>query len=141
MQPSKNVLGFDFGEKRIGVALGDSLTKIVHPLQTIETEINSERFYIINGLLEKWKPDYVVIGIPFNDDGTEHRLTMLAKKFSGKIQNKYNLPVFNIDERYTSAEAESILRERGVKIKENKGLIDQFAAKIILESFFREYID
>ena len=110
MQPSKNVLGFDFGEKRIGVALGDSLTKIVHPLQTIETEINSERFHIINGLLEKWKPDYVVIGIPFNDDGT-------------------------------SAEAESILRERGVKIKENKGLIDQFAAKIILESFFREYID
>ena len=138
MSSSKNILCFDFGEKRIGVALGNSFTKIAHPLLTIESQINTERFKIIENLLKKWNSDFVVVGIPLNDDGSENKLTKLARKFADKIHNKFNLPVFSIDERFTSLEAESILRERGIKIRKNKELVDQIAAKIISESYFRE---
>lgn len=137
-QISKNILCFDFGEKRIGVALGNSSTKIVHPLETINTEINKKRFQIIENLLKEWEPDFAVVGIPLNSDGTESKLTKLAKKFSNKIHHKFNLPVFGVDERYTSIEAKSILREDGIKINRKKELIDQMAAKIILESYFKE---
>ena len=138
MSSSKNILCFDFGEKRIGVALGNSFTKIAHPLLTIESQINTERFKIIENLLKKWNSDFVVVGIPLNDDGSENKLTKLARKFADKIHNKFNLPVFSIDERFTSLEAESILREQGIKIRKNKELVDQIAAKIISESYFRE---
>ena len=138
MPSSKNILCFDFGEKRIGVALGNSFTKIAHPLLTIESQINTERFKIIENLLKKWNSDFVVVGIPLNDDGSENKLTKLARKLADKIHNKFNLPVFSIDERFTSLEAESILREQGIKIRKNKELVDQIAAKIILESYFRE---
>ena len=70
MPSSKNILCFDFGEKRIGVALGNSFTKIAHPLLTIESQINTERFKIIENLLKKWNSDFVVVGIPLNDDGS-----------------------------------------------------------------------
>ena len=118
--------------------MGNSFTKIAHPLLTIESQINTERFKIIENLLKKWNSDFVVVGIPLNDDGSENKLTKLARKFADKIHNKFNLPVFSIDERFTSLEAESILREQGIKIRKNKELVDQIAAKIILESYFRE---
>ena len=78
---SGNILSFDFGEKRIGVAIGNNITKTSHPLSTIDTPVNTKRFLAIEKLISQWSPILIVIGFPLNEDGTSSRLTALVKKF------------------------------------------------------------
>ena len=132
-----NILSFDFGEKRIGVAIGNSITESYHPLETINTSKNTERYKIIESLLKSWEPIKLVIGYPLNDDGTVSKMSMMAKKFGIKLKNKYNIPIVMIDERFTSLEADLELKKIEKNFKKRKIVVDQVAAMIILESFFQ----
>ena len=133
---SGTVLAFDFGEKRIGVATGALETRIAHPLETISSELNDVRFARIAALIGEWKPVLLVVGLPFHLDGTEHDLTRLARRFSHRLNGRFNLPVELVDERLTSIEAESNLREAGITGRDQKPHIDAAAAQTILQSFF-----
>ena len=132
-----NILSFDFGEKRIGVAIGNSITKSSHPLETINTSKNTERYKLIELLLKTWEPVKLVIGYPLNDDGTLSKMSLLAKKFGMKLGNKYNIPIAMIDERFTSSEADLELKKFEKNFKKRKIVVDQVAAMIILDSFFQ----
>jgi hypothetical protein len=83
-----SVLGFDFGEKRIGVALGEHLMGIAHPLTTIDTEVNDERFRRIGDLIAEWKPVALVVGLPLSLDGEEHQMTQLCRRFARRLEGR-----------------------------------------------------
>jgi putative holliday junction resolvase len=133
---SGTVLAFDFGEKRIGVATGAFEMRIAHPLETVTGNGNDERFQRIAALIDEWKPVQLVVGLPFHLDGTEHELTRLARKFSNRLNGRFNLPVALVDERLSSAEAGERLREAGITGRKQKPHLDEAAAQTILQSYF-----
>jgi putative Holliday junction resolvase len=134
-QPIGTILAFDFGEKRIGVAVGDNLVGLAHPLQTISAESNDVRFATIASLIAEWRPVLLVVGLPTHMDGTEHALTLLCKKFARRLEGRFNLPVALVDERLTSAEASQTLKELGVGGRKQKPMLDQVAAQLILQHY------
>lgn len=133
---SSTVLAFDFGERRIGVAVGEHIIKNASPLTTIDSESNEIRFAAIASLIEEWRPALLVVGMPLNLDGSEHALTALCKKFARRLNGRFNLPVALIDERYSSAEASQLLNEAGIRGRAQKPLLDQISAQTILNSYF-----
>jgi putative holliday junction resolvase len=130
------ILGFDFGEKRIGVAVGETMLKLAHPLTTIFAEENAIKFEQISRLIQDWQPELLVVGLPTYLDGKPHEITHLAKKFAQRLEGRFNLPVLMIDERLTSAEAAQNLREVGITGLAQKAMLDQVAAQAILQSYF-----
>lgn len=130
------VLAFDFGTKRIGVATGETVLGSAHPLTVIEAESNDERFAAIARLVAEWQPEQLVVGLPTHADGTPHEMTRLAQKFAERLQRRYQLPVSFADERLTSLDAQSRLRETGRNSKSAKPLLDAVAAQLILQTWF-----
>jgi putative holliday junction resolvase len=123
--PSRGtVLAFDFGLKRIGVAVGEPELRTAHPLPAIS------RFQQIEHLVTEWKPSELVVGRPTSAQGEPHKMTRQAEDFARRLEKRFKLPVARVDERYTSVEAES--RLRGIKNK----AIDSVAAQLILEQYF-----
>jgi putative Holliday junction resolvase len=129
------VLAFDFGEKRIGAAVGDTAIGIAHPLTTIDATDKQRRYAAIAALLLEWRPALLVVGLPAHPDGAEHELSRLARKFARELGTRFGLPVEFVDERLTSAAAESSLSEAGVAARKRKPLIDQVAAQHILQAY------
>ena len=134
-QREGNIIGFDFGQRRIGVAVGNNVSKTAQALITIESATNNQKFEAIQKIMEEWMPVSIVVGVPFNVDGSEHKVTNLSKKFAKQLEEKYSLPTHLIDERYTSIEASHELKDKKIDVKKKKLLIDQIAAKIILQSY------
>ena len=134
-QREGNIIGFDFGKRRIGVAIGNNVSKTAQALITIESATNNQKFEAIQKIMEEWMPVSIVVGVPFNVDGSEHKVTNLSKKFAKQLEEKYSLPTHLIDERYTSIEASHELKDKKIDVKKKKLLIDQIAAKIILQSY------
>ncbi len=132
------LLAFDFGKKRIGVAVGSSIAHTTRPLITLHGEQNEQRFIAIAALLKEWQPNALVVGLPCNDDGTPHEMTRLCRRFANRLKGRFNLPVILVDERYTSTSASSQLTEMGVYGMKQKMLIDQVAAQHILLAYFDE---
>ena len=130
------VLAFDFGEKRIGVAVGDLTLRIAHPLTTIAAEDNATRFAEIGKLIAEWKPGTLVVGLPMHHDGTEHEVSRLARRFANRLEGRFGVKVTLVDERLTSAAAESRLREAGVRGDKIKATLDAAAAGEILAAYF-----
>lgn len=130
------VLAFDFGEKRIGVATGETLLGSAHPLTVIRAESNDQRFAEIGKLIAEWQPERLVVGLPTHADGTPHEMTRLATKFAERLQKRFNLPVAMADERLSSLDAEARLRETGRNAKSAKPLLDAVAAQLILQTWF-----
>lgn len=128
------VLAFDFGEKRIGVAVGETLLKVAHPLTTIESETNDARFNYIANIIQEWRPNLLIVGLPTHMDGGEHLMTSLAKKFAQRLEGRFNLPVMMVDERLSSVNATQNLNAAGVKGIKQQALIDAAAAQTILQS-------
>lgn len=140
MNIPKILLAFDFGKKRIGVAVGQTVTQTARPLATIAAKDGIPDWQTITPLMKKWKPDALVIGIPLNMDGTEQPLTNDARTFAKALKDQYNLPVFEMDERLTTKDArERLFNEGGYKALQS-GQIDQVAAQIILQNWFAENI-
>lgn len=136
---SGTVLAFDFGEKRIGVAVGETLLGLAHPLLTIDAEENAAKFEQIAALLQEWQPVLLIVGLPMTMDGDAHAMTALAQKFAQRLEGRFNLPVMMVDERLSSAEAAQSLREAGIKGRAQKQHLDQVAAQTILQSYFDAY--
>jgi len=133
---SGTVMAFDFGERRIGIAVGEHLINSANPLTTIDNESNEVRFAAITQLINEWQPKLLVVGLPLSLDGSETEVTQLCKKFARRLNGRFNLPVIMIDERYSSAEASQLLNETGIKGRAQKAMLDQVAAQTILRSYF-----
>ena len=117
-------LSFDFGTRRIGVASGNTLTRRAQPLRTLAAG-RATQFDLIARLITEWQPDALVVGVPFHPDGAAHENTGRARRFARQLHGRFGLPVHEVDERYTTTEAES----RGAND------IDAASAAIILEQF------
>jgi putative Holliday junction resolvase len=137
-QSSGTLLAFDFGTRRIGIAIGNTLLGRATPLATIDDERNAVRFDRIAALIAEWQPTALVVGLPCNEDGTPHELTALARRFANRLKGRFGLPVTLVDERYTSHAASAALNERGIHGRAQKPLIDQIAAQHILQAYFDE---
>jgi len=136
--PQGTLLAFDFGTRRIGIAVGNTLLRRANPLATIDSEKTDVRFAAIAALLKEWQPGALVVGLPSNDDGTPHQLTALCRRFANRLKGRFNLPTILLDERYTSLAASAQLNEEGIHGMKQKSLIDQYAAQQILQAYFDE---
>jgi putative holliday junction resolvase len=130
MHSPETVLGFDFGIKRVGVAMGNTMIGQASPLAVIQSTVNDARFAEIKALIDKWGPTRLIVGLPFHPDGAEHDMTARCRKFANQLNGRFNLPVVLVDERYSSA---MIAAKRGE-------IIDDRAAAIILQQYFDEYV-
>lgn len=135
---SGTLLAFDFGIKRIGVAVGNTISHTTQPLVTLHGEETEPRFAAIAALISEWQPVALIVGLPCNDDGTPHELTRLCRRFANRLKGRFNLPAILVDERYTSASASSQLNEMGIRGIRQKVMIDQVAAQTILQAYFDE---
>ncbi len=135
---SGTVLAFDFGERRIGVAVGELQLGVAHPLDTIDAEANDVRFARIEALVNEWQPVLLLVGLPLALDGSEHAMTALARRFAQRLQGRYGIETRLVDERLTSVEAEQQARDLGLDVRKARAKIDQLAAKLILESYFNQ---
>ena len=131
---SGTLLGFDFGEKRIGVAVGETATGIAHPLMAIEAEANERRFAEVEKIVGDWRPAGFIVGRPKHADGAAHPIARLAEKFARRLAARFNLPVTFVDETLSSAAAESQLREQHARIRARQD-VDALAAAVILQSY------
>lgn len=130
------VLAFDFGEKRIGVAVGEIELAIPHALTVIAAEDNDRRFAGITALIAEWRPVRLVVGVASHADGSEHETGRLARRFGQRLTGRFSLPVDFVDERLTSHAAEAALRESGVRADKRAALLDAAAAAEILRTWF-----
>ena len=134
MTPAGTILAFDFGTKRIGVAVGTTAVAIANPLGAIEGEVNAARFAAIEAFVKDWQPVLLVVGRPRHADGSPHETARLAERFARRLRERFRLPIVFVDETLSSAEAESKLREARTRAS-RKADVDAMAAAIILQSF------
>ena len=137
-------LAFDYGAWRMGIAVGEQLIGTARPLTTI-THRNAHQieWITIAGLLDEWRPVGLVLGWPLTDDGQTYPVAEFIRRFGQRLHGRFNLPVFYVDERLSSEQAEQMLTARHGKlaVKKTPGLIDSQAAAIILDSFFSQNQD
>ncbi len=136
--PQKNpipfsALAFDFGTNRIGVAIGQSITGTAQPLRVLKARDGIPDWAAIADLITQWQPALLVVGIPANLDDSRSDLTSRAEKFANRLNGRFHLPCYGIDERLTSVAAAERLRLQGGRAE-----LDSVAAQIILESWFSE---
>lgn len=122
----RTYLAFDFGQKRVGVANGNTLTRTAQPLRTIAAT-GEARFAAIARLVDEWQPDALVVGVPFHPDGAEHENTLRARRFARQLHGRLQLQVHEVDERYTTTEAHA----------DGAGDLDAASAALILEQYLR----
>jgi putative Holliday junction resolvase len=131
----RTVLGFDFGLKRIGLATGQTITGTASPLTTLQAVNQQPDWESIETQIRQWKPDALIVGIPYTPDGGESDITRAARNFSRKLGQRFSLPVYTIDESLSSHAAEEQLRQNIKISKHNKHEIDKMAAAIIVQSW------
>jgi len=129
------ILAFDFGTRFIGVAVGDRGTALAHPLGHIDAEAGGERFARIAKLIDEWRPERLLVGLPLSDDGSEHDLTRRARRFGRQLSGRFGRPVDFADERYSSAAAGQSLRDMGRGGREHKDDTHAVAAQLVLQDY------
>jgi|TARA_B110000091_G_scaffold114250_1_gene123434 putative Holliday junction resolvase len=132
----RTVIGFDFGKKYIGVAVGQEITGSASPLGSIKAKDGIPHWDSLGSYLKEWQPDVVVVGLPLNMDGTEQQLTLDARRFGSRVAGRYGLTVAFQDERLTTADAKERLFAQGGYRNLKKDNIDAESAALIIESFF-----
>ena len=118
---TKTILAFDYGEKRIGVAVGNTITKTAEALKIIQEKNQYEKFKAIEALIQEWQPQLLVVGLPTHPDGAEHEMTQKAKRFGNQLHGRFQKEVVWVDERYTS-----------VSVQDGH---DALAAQLILQQY------
>jgi putative Holliday junction resolvase len=118
---TKTILAFDFGEKRIGVAVGNTITKTAEALKIIQEKNQDEKFKAIEALIQEWQPQLLVVGLPTHPEGAEHEMTLKAKRFGNQLHGRFQKEVIWVDERYTS-----------VSVQDGN---DALAAQLILQQY------
>jgi len=124
------ILAFDYGTRRIGVAVGNTETRVSQALKTMAAQNADGLFREIEHLLKEWQPDQIIVGLPTHPDGTEHEMTAKAKRFGNQLHGRFHLPIIWVDERYTSA-----VLEGNPQMHDN---LDAHSAALILEQYFAE---
>ena len=124
--PVQTILAFDYGEKRIGVAVGNTITQTAEPLKIIQEKNQEERFKAIEQLMAEWQPQLLVVGFPKHPDGAEHAMTQKAQRFGNQLHGRFHREVVWVDERYTSVSVD--------------GGNDALAAQLILQQYLQERV-
>ncbi|MDR8524686.1 Holliday junction resolvase RuvX [Shewanella fidelis] len=132
----RSVLGFDYGTKSIGIAIGQEITATARPLLSIKAVDGIPKWEEIGALITEWKPDLIVVGLPLNMDGTEQEMTQRARKFANRLSGRFGVKVATQDERLTTADAKARLFEMGGYKALTKGQVDAMSAVLIVESYF-----
>ncbi len=123
-KPTQTILAFDYGEKRIGVAVGNTVTKTAEALKIIQQKNQDERWKTIEQVIQEWQADLLVVGLPTHPDGVPHEMTQKAKRFGNQLKGRFQREVIWVDERYTSA-----------TVEEGN---DALAAQLILQQYLQE---
>lgn len=134
MPDNVTVLAFDFGMKRIGVAVGQTAIGVANPLDVIKARDGIPNWDTLKQLIETWQPQQLIVGHPINMDGSDQQVTHAARRFAGRLGHRYNLPVTQVDERMTTVAA----RDWAFQDRNRQQSIDSIAAKLILEDWFAQ---
>jgi putative Holliday junction resolvase len=134
----RTIIGFDFGKKYIGVAVGQEITGSASPLGSVKATDGIPNWDSLTSYLTQWQPDFIVVGLPLNMDGSEQQLTKDARKFGNRLAGRFGLTVEFQDERLTTADAKEQLFSRGGYKNLKKDNIDAESARLIIESFFEQ---
>jgi putative Holliday junction resolvase len=136
-----NALVFDFGARRIGVATASRISGTATALTTLLARNGTPDWPVLDALVKEWQPQVLIIGLPRNKDGSDSAMTSRAQSFAATLGARYRLPTESVDERFTSTEAESLLRERrrsgAMTRRMREGDIDSLAAQLIAETWLR----
>ena len=132
------VMSFDYGTEKIGIAIGQSISSTAEPLTIIRAQDGIPNWSEITGLTESWRPNYFVVGLPYNLHGSDSKLLQRALKFAKRLNGRFNIPTFGIDERLSSKAATEKFKTGNPK-NSVRNEIDDVAAQIILETWFSEY--
>ncbi len=138
--PKGTVLAFDFGLKRIGVAVGELELGMAHPLATLSNNDSIQTLAAIDELVKEWRPNLLVVGQPHNDDGRPHALSGPIEKFVANLKYHTKIDVVLSDESYSSAAASTALRDAGVTGQKQKAMLDSVAAQEILQGYFDNHV-
>lgn len=135
------VLAFDFGTRRIGVAVGNTITRAAQPLTTIDEPRADLRFAAIGKLIGAWAPGVLVVGVPVHADGTPHAMTARAQRFARQLAGRYGKPVAEVDERYTTEMARQLIAAgpARTRTRTSDATRDSVAAQLILQGYFDDY--
>jgi putative Holliday junction resolvase len=128
------LIGFDYGPRKIGVAVGQTVTGSASPLTTLRSRDERPDWPRIEALIREWKPDEAVVGLPFNMDDTETEIAPRARRFARQLNGRFGLPVHLVDERLTSIDARHQLGRNATSLE----VVDAMAAKLILETWLSE---
>ncbi|NKB76577.1 MAG: Holliday junction resolvase RuvX [Gammaproteobacteria bacterium] len=143
MASNRRILCFDFGLKRIGTAVGNTLTKTAQPLKTAQAKNGIPNWDTINDLVSEWKPHHLVVGLPLAMDGSEGKSALAARKFGERLQSHTGIPITFVDERLSSVAADDLLRESSVGksiTRKRQQSRDGLAAELILQTYFGEQV-
>jgi len=135
---SETILAFDYGERFLGVAVGDTGVGVAHPLATIDALGAARQLAAVARFIDEWQPRRLVVGLPLSLEGAEHELTGRVRRFARRLEGRFGLPVVLQDERLSSAEAESRLRAIGRGGRRNKSLTHPVAAQVVLQAYLDE---
>lgn len=138
MSQVRTFLGFDFGMKNIGVAVGQELTHTANPLTVIKAREGIPNWDQVQALIDEWQPQQLIVGLPFNMDGTEQEMTQAARRFGNRLNGRFHLPVEWQDERLSTFEA---LDQLGIQSKmqsNNREDVDRISAQLILQSWLNQ---
>jgi putative Holliday junction resolvase len=140
MTPDRTVtlLGFDYGAKLIGVAVGGTHSRLAEPLTTIHVSKAGPDWTQIARLIADWRPTALVVGLPLNMDGTANIMTRAARQFGEQLAARYNLPVHWVDERLSTRDAKRVLYDAGIPGTRHKRRLDKLAAQTILQAFLND---
>ena len=139
MSSHLTALAFDYGTKKIGVAVGQSITQTASPLAVLPARDGVPDWDTIEKLVKEWQPDVFIVGMPFNMDGSNNNMTARTQKFLQRLNGRFNIPCYSIDERLSSREAKDIrknMAEAHGKAYNERDVIDSIAAQLILENWF-----
>lgn len=132
------VLAFDYGDRRLGVAVGELDLKLAHPVETVRSASAAERDKAVERLVREWAPVMFVVGLPRHMDGREHELAPRCRRFARTLETRFKRPVALVDERLSSHAASLALNEAGVRGRRQKDMLDQVAAQQILQAYFED---
>lgn len=138
MSPMRTLLGFDFGMKNIGVAVGQELTHTATPLTVIKAREGIPNWDHIQTLIDEWQPQQLIVGLPLNMDGTEQEMTAAARRFGNRLNGRFHLPVEWQDERLSTFEALDQLGIRSKMQSNNRDDVDRISAQLILQSWLNQ---
>jgi len=135
----KILLGFDVGEKSIGVAVGQIVTQLATPLIRLPAQDAAPNWQNVKNLIDTWNPDHLIVGLPLHMDGKEQKMTKIARRFGNRLQGRFALPIIWVDERLSSHEADARLKALNINAENDKLNLDSISAQILIEQWFQEY--